>query len=319
MPTALVTGATGCVGSNLCAALRSSGWTVRTYSRSPLPSPLAFTGDITDEQSLVAAARGCDTVFHTAALVSFSRNIRNEQHRVNVLGTRAVVKACLSTGVPRLVHTSSVAAIGNAPQGESADETSPLDRTRLYGYKESKVLAEDEIFRGVDAGLNAVIVNPSVIIGEGDRYFHGGELLRSIRNGLIPGYVNGGMNLVAVRDVVRGMLLAIDRGKAGERYILAGANLRHREIFTRTAELVNGMPPLGEIPPVAINVAGRIVESFCRMIHLEPPFTADLADLAGRTMWYSNAKAKRELGFETMGFDEMILRAYRWYREKGLL
>jgi dihydroflavonol-4-reductase len=238
---------------------------------------------------------------------------------VNVLGTRAVVRTCLAATVPLMVHTSSIAAIGSAPRGEAADETAPLDRTRLYGYKRSKVLAEDEVRRGIDGGLRAIIVNPSVIVGEGDTRFHGGELLRSIRNGLMPGYVSGGMNLVAVRDVVKGMIAAVTKGTAGERYILGGANLTHREIFERTAELVNGMPPIGEIPPGAIRVAGRVVESVFRMIGKEPPITADLADLAGRTMWYSSEKAKRELGYATMSFDEMILRAYRWYRENGLL
>jgi dihydroflavonol-4-reductase len=326
MPTALVTGATGCLGSNLCRMLAKSGWSIHTFHRpfTPHPYPFSerdrdFSGDITDGHALVEAARGCDVVFHTAALVSFSRSVREEQHRVNVLGTRAVVKACIAASVPLLVHTSSIAAIGSAPCGEAADETTPLERNRLYGYKRSKVLAEDEVFRGIDDGLCALMVNPSVIIGERDTRFHGGALLRSIRNGLMAGYVSGGMNLVAVHDVVKGMIAAVTKGTPGGRYILGGENLTHREIFERTAELVNGMPPIGEIPPAAIRVAGRVIEGAFRLVGKEPPFTADLADLAGRTMWYSSEKAKRELGYTTMTFEEMILRAYRWYRENGYM
>jgi dihydroflavonol-4-reductase len=326
MPAAFITGATGCLGSNLCRLLTDSGWSIHTFQRSPLPlvsppSPgrRAFAGDITDESILIDAARGCDVVFHTAAIVSFSRAVREERYRVNVLGTRALVRACRAAQVPLLVHTSSVAAIGSASPGEEADENTPLARAGLSGYKQSKVLAEDEVRRGIDAGLRAIIVNPAVIIGEGDTRFHGGELLRSIRNGMMPGYVSGGMNLVAVHDVARAMIAAVSKGRAGERYILGGENLTHKEIFERTAALINGMPPIGEIPRGAIRVVGRVVESVFRMIGKEPPLTADLADLAGRTMWYSSEKAKRELGYTTMSFDEMISRAYGWYRKNGLL
>jgi dihydroflavonol-4-reductase len=326
MPTALVTGATGFLGSNLCRALQESGWQIRAFRRPLSPLPFALRsgsteviGDITDADTLASATMGCDAVFHAAALVSFSRRVSLEQHRVNVLGTRTVVNACLFSRVPLLIHTSSVAAIGLAPDGELADESTPLDRTSLHGYRESKVLAEEEVQRGIQAGLRAVIVNPAVIVGEGDTRFHGGEIIRAVKNGLVPLYARGGMNIVSVSDVVQGMLSAVSHGRTGERYILAGENLRHREIFERTADLIGGLKPIGEVPTGLLRLTAGTVELLFRALGKEPPLTADLAAVAGRTLWYSSEKARRELGFSSVPFDETILRAYDWYRKHGYL
>jgi len=324
MHTALVTGAAGCVGSSLVFRLHDLGVRVRTLTRPggtldvlegiPVES---FTGDICDAGVLCKAVEGCDAVFHTAAVVTFARKAREEQIRVNVLGTRAVVRACIESGAVTLVHTSSVTTIGTPPPGEEADETLTADRTHARGYKLSKLLAEDEIMAGVKEGLRAVIVNPSVIMGERDTHFHAGQLIRDIRRGRIPFYVKGGMNIVYAGDVAGGMIAAAERGRTGERYILAGENMTHREIFRRTAALVGGMPPMARFPLPVLRAVGAVVEGVSALAGVEPPITRDLAAIAGRYHWFSAAKARRELGFTATPFDETILAAYRWYAAHG--
>ena len=324
MPTALVTGASGCVGSALAILLHSQGVRVRALSRTggSLPGGIpaeTFCGDICDHDLLRRAMEGCDTVFHTAALVTFARKARDEQHRVNVLGTREVVRSCIESGVRTLVHTSSVTTIGTPSPGEPADETLASDRSAASGYKLSKILAEEEVMEGVGKGLRAVIVNPSVIIGERDTRFHAGQLIRDIKRGRIPFYVNGGMNIVYVGDVAQGMMAAAARGRTGERYILAGENLTHREIFNRTAALVGGRPPFARFPLPLLASVGGLVEAVSRILRVEPPLTRDLAAIAGRYHWFSAAKAEGELGFRASPFDAAIRAAYEWYRSNGYL
>jgi len=326
MQTALVTGAAGCVGSALVLRLHALGVHVRTLTRPGADlsvlegTPVEpFAGDICDSGVLSAAAEGCDAVFHTAAVVTFARKAREEQHRVNVLGTRAVVRACIAGGVGALVHTSSVTTIGTPAPGKEADETLLPDRALAKGYKLSKILAEDEIHGGVAQGLRAIIVNPSVIMGERDRRLHAGQLVRDIKRGRIPFYVRGGMNIVYVGDVAAGMIAAAERGRAGERYILAGENMTHREIFRRTALLIGGMPPLARFPLPLLRATAALVEGVAALTGTEPPITRDLAAIAGRYHWFSAARAKRELGFTTTSFDETILAAYRWYAAHGYL
>jgi dihydroflavonol-4-reductase len=164
-----------------------------------------------------------------------------------------------------------------------------------------------------------VIVNPSVIIGERDIRFHGGQLIRDIAKGRVLFSVRGGMNIVYAGDVARGMILAAARGRTGERYILAGENLTHKEIFIRTAALVGGRRPLATLPPSVLRGIGRSVEIASRLVGVEPLFTADLAALAGLTIWFAHTKAERELGMVFTPFEATILAAYRWYRENGYL
>jgi dihydroflavonol-4-reductase len=263
--------------------------------------------------------QGCDTVYHTAAVVSFARSVEQEQTRINVEGTRAVVEACLASGVGTLIHTSSVTTIGYPPPGSHASEETPVDRSTARGYKLSKLLAEDAVASGVARGLRAVIVNPSVIMGERDTRFHAGQLIRDIHRGRIPFYVDGGMNIVYAGDVAAGMIAAAERGESGERYILAGENLTHREIFRIVADVTGGRRPVGKLPLGLLRGAGRVVEGASALLGIVPPLTADIADVAGRFNWYSSKKARRVLGFTTIPLEETIRAAFRWYVENGYL
>jgi dihydroflavonol-4-reductase len=172
---------------------------------------------------------------------------------------------------------------------------------------------------GVARGLRAVIVNPSVIIGERDTRFHAGQLIRDIKKGRIPFYVAGGMNIVYVGDVASGMIAAAARGRSGGRYILAGENLTHREIFRRTAALIHGRSPIARFPLSLLSGAGGLVELASWMLGVEPPLTRDLAAVAGRYHWFTAALAERELGFKATPFDATILAAYEWYVRNGYL
>ena len=320
----LVTGGTGFIGSNLVSALLQHGYRVRILrrpdSRVQTPAEVeTHAGDVRDLTSIRRAVCGCDTVFHTAALVTFARSRREEQYQVNVIGTKNVVDACLQESVGKLVHTSSIAAIGYAPPGGLATEDTPFNWGGTTGYKFSKHSAEREVASGVERGLFAVVVNPSVVIGERDIHFHGGQLIRDIRKGIIPFYIDGGMNIVYVGDVVRGQIQAALRGRNGERYILGGENLSHREIFARTAELIGGRPPFAKLPISFLRGGALAIETVCRVFGVQPYVTRDLVAGAGRFNWFSSEKAIRELGHTITPFDTTILRAYQWYRENGFL
>ncbi len=326
MKTVLVTGGTGFVGANLARALVNQGYTVRILRR-PSSDLRAiadlkvehFTGDIRDQQSLERAMQGCDTVFHAAAIVSFKRKDRDLQFAVHVVGTRNVVEACLASRVGRLVHTSSVATIGPVPEGELASETTPYGWGNASGYRYTKYLAEQEIYAGIARGLDAVIVNPSVIVGERDIHFHGGQMIREVKRGFVPFYVHGGMNVVYIGDVVQGHINAALKGKTGERYILSGENLTHEEIFKRTASLINGRAPVARLPLGPVRAAAVVIERVSRLVDIEPLITPDLVAGAGRRNWFTCEKAKKELGYHVTPFDQTILSAYQWYRSNGLL
>jgi dihydroflavonol-4-reductase len=326
MKDVLVTGGTGFIGSNLAIALLGRGCRVRILRRAT--SDLRAIGDapvdhrigeVRGIDSLKAAMEGCDTVFHTAAMVTFEKKLQELQAEVNVRGTRNVVEACLATGVRKLVHTSSVAALGVPPAGQRATEETEFNLPMTIGYKWSKHKAEEEVRKGIGRGLFAVIVNPSVVVGERDIHMHGGQIVRDVKKWRVPAYIDGGMNVVYVGDVVRGHIAAAERGRSGERYILAGENLTHKQVFTRTAELVGGLRPMLKLPLPLLRTAAAVVEHTSKLIGVRPMITRDMIAGAGRSMWYSSEKAQRELGYTITPFDETILAAYRWYKENGFL
>jgi dihydroflavonol-4-reductase len=326
MKSVLITGGTGFIGSNLAAQLLLLGCSVRILRR-PESDLRALKGidvqhcigDLRDRESVQRAMKGCDTVFHTAAIVTFEQKKKTLQREVNVIGTRNVVDACLASNVERLVHTSSVAAVGHPRERELATETTPFNWPRTMGYKLSKYEAEQTVHGGVTRGLNAVIVNPSVVIGERDIHMHGGQLVKEVKRGLVPFYIDGGMNVVYVGDVVKGHILAAQKGRVGERYILGGHNMTHKEIFCRTAELVGGRSPFMRLPILLLRLGAGIVETASNIIGTEPLISSDLVVGAGLHNWFSCEKARRELGYTITSFDDAILAAYEWYIQNGFL
>jgi len=323
----LVTGGTGLVGSTIARMLIGQGYSVKILRRenSNLYNVRSLDvehciGDVRDTASLPKAIKGCDTVFHTAAIVSFWRPLRDIQYDVNVIGTRNIVDACLKAGIRRLVHTSSIAALGHPEPGQLATESTAFNGKSLKrGYKSSKFLAEQEIFNGIEKGLDAVIVNPSVIIGPGDIHFNGGNLIRSIRKGLVPFYLKGGMNVVYVDDVANGEIFAWKKGRKGERYILCGENLTHREIFALTAEIVGGKAPRMRCPVPFVKFAARAFEFVSFLTRKQPMISQEMVEGAGIENWYSSEKAIKELGYSATPLRIAVEKTYRWYIENNLL
>lgn len=299
---------------------------VRTFSRTaPAPDPVTgngpeiYTGDIRETGALAVAAGGCDTVFHTAAIVSFRKADRDELLDVNAVGTRSVVEACLRAGVRRLVHTSSIAALGYRTDGRLIDETTPFNWGPSSAYRYSKHLAEREVLSGLERGLDAVIVNPSVIVGPGDRNVHGGQIVRDAARGRLLAYARGGMNLVPVGDVVRGEIAAALKGRRGERYILGGVNMTHREALTFAAGIVGKRGPRFRAPVWAVKLLARAAEVAAGATGTDALLTPDLVSGLGIHNWYSIDKARRELGYVPSSLEKSLRDAYIWYRERGML
>ena len=327
MKDVLVTGGTGFIGSNLVAALLEEGCSVRILRRKESDTRTLHglevetcVGDVRDSGAVREATKGCDTVFHTAAMISYWKQERPLMEAINVLGTRHVVEACLESGVRRLIHTSSTAAVGFPGNGMIADENTrfnwePYD----IGYRNTKWAAEQEIARGVELGLDAVMVNPSVVIGPRDIHFHGGQLIRDIYRKRIFYYVQGGMSIVHVDDVVRGHLLAARLGRTGERYILCGESLSHREIISTIADVVGGIQPLFRMPSTAVTTLALISELAGTLFKTKPWVTRELFAGSGFRYDFSCKKAQTELGYSYLPFRQAVSSTFEWYKANGLL
>lgn len=327
MKNVLVTGGTGFIGSNLALALLKEGCHVRILRRAN--SNLRAIGnadvehcigDILDPASIRRALKGCDTVFHTAAFISYWRKERQQLMEVNVTGTRNLVQASLDIGIEKFVHTSSIAAIGFRNDGKLINEQDEFN-WHLYdvGYRISKHYAEQEVLRGVKLGLPAVIVNPSVVIGPRDIHVHSGQIVRDVARKRIFYYTDGGMNVVYVDDVVRGHLQAARQGRIGERYILGGENLTVREIFEAIATITGGLKPFFRLPNAIVQSLALLFETLGTLTGSRPWVTRDLVASVGRNMWFTCENARRELGYAVTPYRDAVKQTFAWYRENGYL
>ena len=321
MPTVLVTGASGLVGSHVARRLVERGdrvlVTVRERSRTDNLDTIdaeRVRCDVLDRRAVRRAMRGVDRVFHVAGLTSL-RATGETLFRVNVEGTRIVMEEALRAGVERVVHTSSVAAIGPAPRGSTADERQPFSAGGLdVPYVHAKREAEAEVFRVAAAGLPVVVVNPGHVLGRGDLYRSSTEIVLRFLRRQIPAYVDGALNIVDAEDVARGHLLADERGTPGERYILGNRNFTLDRLFADLGRMSGVAPPPVKLPlPAALAVA-RGLESVPGAV---PPITAVEVRAAAQWWAYRSTKAKRELGWRPGHHDEPLERTIAWYRERG--
>jgi dihydroflavonol-4-reductase len=278
-----------------------------------------FVGDILDKNSLRQAMNGCDTVFHTAAIVAMWRKKGTEQKDVNVLGTKNVAEVAIETGVRKFVHTSSIAALGYHPDGGLSDETTAFNWSSKLTYKYSKYLAELEIIKAIEKGLPAVIINPAVVIGPKDYRFHGGSLIKRISSGKIPFYIDGGMNIVYIDDVVFGHIQAAKVGRVGDRYVLGGTNLTIKEAFKQVAEIVGVSPPKFKAPTLLVKSTAKIFDLISSVTGKKPLISSDLIASIGINFWFNFQKAERELGYKITPFKEAVKKTYDWYKANGLL
>ena len=323
----LVTGGTGFVGSAVIRAVLASGGTVRALARANsdqsnlagLPIEI-HTGDLQDSAAIRDSLKGCTALFHVAADYRLWVPDPERMHRTNVDGTRMLMRACLDEGVSRIVYTSSVAVLGLHDDGHPADETSVTDLDHMIGpYKRSKFLAEAEVNRLVaEAGLPAVIVNPSTPIGPRDiKPTPTGRMIVEAASGRMPAYIDTGLNLVHVDDVAAGHLAAFERGQTGERYILGGENLTLAQMLDMVAEITGRRKPLMQAPRAAIYPIAVAAEAVARVTGREPFVTIDALRMAKKKMFFSSAKAIAELGYRARPVREALVDAIAWFRQAG--
>jgi dihydroflavonol-4-reductase len=318
---ALVTGATGFVGANLVDALNARGWRVRALRRasSSLKALAGLTyedalGDVTEPEALARAAAGVDAVFHVAAVATYWRSDIKHMYRVNVDGTRNVLAAARDAGAKRIVVTSSSAAVGRAPFGQSIDERHAYNlRPDEYPYGHSKLLAEDVVRAFVAEGLDAVMVNPTVIMGPRDVNFIGGSIITELIKRDVPVAPPGGVGMIDVADVCDAHIAAFERGRRGERYVLNGHNLWHREILDACKRVVGRVSATRVLPAWLIRaVAGPV--DLARRAGLGIPMSGEQLRLACETFWFDADKARAELGLHTRPFADTARRTYEWYK-----
>lgn len=324
---ALVTGATGFIGGNLVRELLQQGFQVRALVRpssslatlSTLDVELV-TGDLLDVESLRQALRGCDVLFHVAACYRLWAPDPDEIYAINVEGTRKVLSAALQEGVQKAVYTSTVSTVGLSPGGQpSTEEKMPRPGDLVGPYKKSKYQAEQEALRICEAGLPLVVVNPSTPVGRGDvKPTPTGRIILDYLKGKMVGYVDTGLNLIDVEDVARGHLLALEKGRIGERYILGYRDMTLQEIFA-TLEGISGIKaPRLKIPLwVAVGMAhlDEFVEG--RLLRRTPWVSVAEAKMAAKPMYFDPSKAVRELGLSQGPVEEALAKAVRWFRDQG--
>ncbi|HEX9647570.1 MAG TPA: hopanoid-associated sugar epimerase [Alphaproteobacteria bacterium] len=327
--TALITGATGFVGSALARCLLARGMALRALVRASgdrrnldgLEVELV-EGDLTDPPSLAAAVRGCEALFHVAADYRIWCRDPSAMMKVNIEGTRALMRAAADAGVKRIVYTSSVAALGAKADGSAADEEQPATLDDMIGpYKRSKFLAEAAVRElARSEGLPAVIVNPSTPIGPRDiRPTPTGRMVVEAATGRIPAYVETGLNVVHVDDVAEGHWLAFERGLPGRRYILGGEDMTLRDILAEVALLVGRRPPRLRLPHAAVLPVAYLAEAAARVTGREPMTTVDGARMARKPMYYSSRRARDELGYRPRPAAQALSDAVAWFRDHGYL
>lgn len=311
----LITGATGFLGAHLCRRMVADGHDVRVLCRATSAMDALdglaverVQGDVTDRSSVLTAARDRDWVIHAAARLGDGNEGAEEQWRVNVDGTRQVVQACLEQGVRRLLHVSSVAAIG-IPEcpAKPVDEDFPFNlKNQGPSYHVSKWQAEQLVLAGVEGGLDAVLVNPAFIFGPHGRRYRGAEMMRRVRHSWLVPYFTGGVCVVHVLDVVEGMVAALKRGRTGQRYILGGENLTFRALIERTARVLKLRRQPVRVPRLVTGVAASVLEPWGRWRNVRPGMTYATHTWVHRHHYYDSGKARMGLDFAPRSFDAIV-------------
>jgi dihydroflavonol-4-reductase len=325
---ALVTGATGFVGAAVARRLLEDHWQVRVLARRGSDrrnlknlDVEVIEGDLTDVDSLRDAALGCEGMFHVAADYRLGARNPAQLYRANVEGTRNVLSAAHRSGVQRIIYTSSVATIGIPADGTPGDEQTANSLDNMIGhYKRSKYLAEEVVREAAREGISVIIVSPSTPVGPGDvKPTPTGQLVLDAAAGRMPAYVDTGLNIVHVDDVASGHLLAYERGKAGERYILGGQDMSLREILGVIASLTGRMPPRVRLPYGVVLPIAYVAEGFARLSGRSGRITLEGVRMSRKKMFFSSAKAVRELGYQWRPPVQAFEDAIRWFRDNRLL
>ncbi len=325
--TTLVTGATGFVGSHVARQLLAAGHSVRALVRPTsnlksldgLPVERA-EGDLRDVISLDRAMRGVRWVFHVAADYRLWASDPTELYRSNVEGTRRLFEVAAQNGVERVVYTSTVATVAVPSHGKGLpnEETHATLDQMIGHYKRSKFLAELEAIKAAAQGIPVVIVNPTAPVGPGDwKPTPTGKIIVDFLNGKMPAYVDTGLNLVAVEDVAAGHLLAAQKGRIGERYILGARNMTLREILEALAKITGRSAPRVRLPHAVALAAAYADELFARLAGREPRIPVEGVKMSRHRMFVASDKAEKELGYHPGSVEAALERAVRWYEAQG--
>ncbi|MSO99514.1 MAG: NAD-dependent epimerase/dehydratase family protein [Acetobacteraceae bacterium] len=327
--TTLITGATGFVGSAVARVLARRGHALRLLARPSsdrrnlegLDAEIV-TGDLTDPASLARAAAGCRYVVHVAADYRIWVPDPAEMMRANVDGAVAMIRAAADAGAERIVHCSSVAALGQIGDGTLADEATPTNEADFVGiYKRSKYRAERAVLElAAREALPVVVVNPAAPIGPRDiKPTPTGKMVLDTAAGRVPAYIDTGLNIVHVDDVAEGHALALERGRIGERYVLGGENLLLKDILALISDVAGRHPPRIRLPEAVIWPVAWAMEKTAGITGITPLMTRDHLKMARKKMFYSSAKAEAELGYKTRPVREAVKDALAWFRAAGML
>jgi dihydroflavonol-4-reductase len=323
---AFVTGATGFVGSHVARALAEQGAelrllmrpTSRTDNIADLRAEVAL-GDLRDPETLRNTMTGCESVFHVAADYRIWVRDPDEMYRANVEGTKAIIAAARESGVRRIVYCSSVATMGFTESGQIVDENTPVSLADMVGhYKRSKFLAEQIALEAGRSG-DVVVVNPTTPVGENDiKPTPTGRIIVDFLMRKFPAYVDTGLNLVDVKEVARGHILALEKARPGERYILGGENLTLKEILDKLSALTGLPSPSLRVPHAVAMTFAAFDQFFTGVVrNKEPRATIDAVKMGRKKMFASSAKAERELGYRAVPVESALRRAVEWFQAHG--
>ncbi|HET7370680.1 MAG TPA: hopanoid-associated sugar epimerase [Gammaproteobacteria bacterium] len=325
--TVLVTGATGFVGSAVARRLLEHGYQVRALVResSRLDNLRGLdvelmVGDLRAPDSLERALKGCDGMFHIAADYRLWARRPHEIYASNLRGSRNAILAAARAGVGRIVYTSSVATLGLHADGSPADEDTPVAAADMIGhYKRSKFLAEQKVRKLADKeGLDVVTVNPSAPVGPRDiKPTPTGRMILDAARGRMPAFVDTGLNIVHVDDVAAGHVQAYEHGTRGRRYILGGENMTLQDILGAVSEVVERKPPGLRLPHNVVMPVAYLAEGVAQITGRAPSLTVAGAKLAKKKMFFSHARADRELGYQPRPVKEAFVDAVQWFRGNG--
>lgn len=324
---AFVTGATGFVGSHVARALAEQGAELRLFIRptsrtdnvADLRAEVAL-GDLRDPDSLRNTMTGCEFVFHVAADYRVWVRDPEEMYRANVEGTKAIIAAARESGVRRVVYCSSVATMGFTETGQIVDENAPVSLDDMVGhYKRSKFLGEQIALGAGRSGGDVVVVNPTTPIGENDiKPTPTGRIILDFLKRKFPAYVDTGLNLVDVKEVARGHILAMEKARPGERYILGGENLTLKEILDKLSAMTGLPSPSLKVPHAVAMTFAAFDQFFTGVVrNQEPRATIDAVKMGRKKMFASSAKAERELGYQIVPVESALRRAIDWFITHG--
>jgi dihydroflavonol-4-reductase len=324
---AFITGATGFVGTHVARALAEQGAELRLLAR---PSSYLrnlegipgdrVVGDLRDPISIDKAMSGCEVAFHVAADYRLWVRDPEAMYRANVEGTRALLAAARNNKLRRVVYTSSVATMGFSMNGSLANEDSPVSLEDMIGhYKRSKFMAEEVALKASGEGMEVIVVNPTTPVGERDiKPTPTGRIVVDFLKKKFPAYVDTGLNLVDVKECARGHILALEKGRPGQRYILGGENLSLKQILDKLAAITGLPSPSIRLPYVFALATGVVDEVITgRILGREPRATVDAVRMGRKKMFVSSGKAQDELGWKVVPIDGALGRAVEWFQANG--